>query len=327
MSRVRVFAFAGDHALLPANHDSVWTPGGGLGLGEDWVNAALREAREELGVRLLSLHPLGLIHQSAPGRIAYFQVLAWAEAERAGEPSNPPDGELVTEVLELPAAEAAIRLEAGPHADFADALLAADSLRRAGVDDETWFRDHTRLLERFYLAQTDLALQSGKLGGLEDWELSRRVIARAIPRSGDFLDVGCANGLLMESVRAWCNGDGKVIEPHGLDISDRLVELARRRLPQWAGRIWAGNAWNWEPPRRFDFVHTRLDHVPERLRGEFVARQLERLVRPGGMLLVTPLDAGPADNLRAWGFRVGGELVQERPGRAPARVAWIDKPG
>ena len=60
----------------------------------------------------------------------------------------------------------------------------------------------------------------------------------------------------MESVAAWCAERGLAIEPYGVDISPALAELARRRLPQWADRIWVGNAVNWRPPgaMRFDYV-------------------------------------------------------------------------
>ena len=73
----------------------------------------------------------------------------------------------------------------------------------------------------------------------------------AIDRDGSFLDVGCANGYLLESIVRWSE---RRIEPFGLDFSPRLVELARARLPQWADRIYLGDALEWEPPRRFDFA-------------------------------------------------------------------------
>ena len=64
----------------------------------------------------------------------------------------------------------------------------------------------------------------------------------------------------MESMAAWAG-----VEPYGLEISPELAELARRRLPQWADRIWVGNAPTWTPPRRFDVVRTGLDYVPLRV--------------------------------------------------------------
>jgi hypothetical protein len=60
----------------------------------------------------------------------------------------------------------------------------------------------------------------------------------------------------MESVVAWARADGLAVEVFGLDISEKLAELARQRLPRWRSRIFVGNALFWEPPARFDFVRT-----------------------------------------------------------------------
>jgi hypothetical protein len=63
----------------------------------------------------------------------------------------------------------------------------------------------------------------------------------------------------MELVAAWCAERGLAIEPYGVDISPALAELARRRLPRWADRIWTGNAVDWQPPgaMRFDYAADR----------------------------------------------------------------------
>lgn len=61
----------------------------------------------------------------------------------------------------------------------------------------------------------------------------------ALDRSGTFLDVGCANGLLMSSVAKWSADRGLAVEPYGVEISPRLADLARRRYPKWRERIWA----------------------------------------------------------------------------------------
>lgn len=93
----------------------------------------------------------------------------------------------------------------------------------------------------------------------------------------------------MESLTAWCAERGLRVEPCGLDLSPGLVAEARRRLPQWADRIWVGNALDRVAPggRRFDFVHTLLDLVPAARVPEMLAHQLDRLVAPGGRLLVS----------------------------------------
>ncbi len=56
------------------------------------------------------------------------------------------------------------------------------------------------------------------------------LVADAIDRDGSLLDVGCANGYLMECLPRWTPFD---VEPYGLEISSDLAELARRRLPHW----------------------------------------------------------------------------------------------
>ena len=60
---------------------------------------------------------------------------------------------------------------------------------------------------------------------------ARRPIVEAVHRDGSLLDVGCANGLLMESLAEWSEEEGHRLEPHGLDISEALVRLARSRYP------------------------------------------------------------------------------------------------
>ncbi len=330
---VRVIPFTGDRCVLVRFAEGgLAPPGGTLEPGEHWVNTALREAREEAGATLLSLHPFGAFRCRTVRRYRehlphpnFVLVIAWAEAKLAGAPTRPKGGETTSEVLSVTPTDAAEMLRTAGIPEFAELVLLAAEIRSRPLADSTWFDDQARLLEKHYLAQADPAAQSGKSGGMESWNESRRVIAQAIPADGTFLDVGCANGLLMESVERWSREDGHQIEPYGVDISAGLVELARRRLPQWADRIWLANAWTWRPPRRFDFVHTRVEYVPDRHRRAFVARQLEEFVAPGGRLLVTPPDYGPPAYLVRWGFRVGGEVVKERAGRPPARVAWIER--
>lgn len=49
-------------------------------------------------------------------------------------------------------------------------------------------------------------------------------------RDGSFLDVGCANGHLLESMVAWCAGRGLRLEPYGIDLSAGLVAPGGRLL-------------------------------------------------------------------------------------------------
>src|ERR671937_40228 len=60
------------------------------------------------------------------------------------------------------------------------------------------FLQHLAHLEAAYLRETDPIRQSGFSGGAERWRAERSPILLAIPESGTVLDVGCANGYLLE---------------------------------------------------------------------------------------------------------------------------------
>jgi SAM-dependent methyltransferase len=79
--------------------------------------------------------------------------------------------------------------------------------------------------------------------------------------SGSFLDVGCADGALFEDVVAWCAEAVFSVDRFGVDVSAELVAPARRRHPEWAERLFVGDAATWAPPRRWDYVRVELVYV------------------------------------------------------------------
>jgi hypothetical protein len=102
------------------------------------------------------------------------------------------------------------------------------------------------------------------------------------------------------------------------------VELARKRLPQWADRIWVGDAATWTPPFRFEFVHMRLEI------GSF-----EHVRRFGRRLIVSSdgsfrrLDSPRAEpvaaRLRELGLEVAAELYRRSDEhQVEIAVAWVD---
>jgi hypothetical protein len=129
-------------------------------------------------------------------------------------------------------------------------------------EERHFFAQEQALHEEKYQAGTNPRQQSGFGRGEQVWKCYRRVVTAPIERHGTFLDVGCANGLLMESVVRWASQDGHCIEPYGVDTSHKLAELARRRLPPWQERIFIGNALLRAAPFRFDFVRTEMVYVP-----------------------------------------------------------------
>ena len=206
-----------------------------------------------------------------------------------------------------------------------------EMLTRAERD---FFAQEQALHETKYLAGTNPRQQSGFGRDATDWARFRRSVVAPIDRDGSFLDIGCANGLLMESVVAWAREGGHQIEPFGLDISETLAELARQRLPQWRERIFVGNALLWEPPIRFDFVRTELVYVPLSRRREYASRLLQRFVAPGGRLIICSYGSSRAegdraeplvDELRGWGISVHSvdEVVSSEHGFVITRVVSV----
>jgi SAM-dependent methyltransferase len=200
-----------------------------------------------------------------------------------------------------------------------------------------WFAARKHLLETAYLAGTRLWQQSGV--GLhtphtaEDWEVLRRPIADCVSASGTFLDIGCANGYMLECLVRWTRERGLVLTPYGLDFSAELVALARKRLPDYASHLFVGNAWDWMPPHAFDCVNTTLDYVPSELREAFVHRLMDHCVQPGGCLLVAEYlgrttgvpEIRIDEQLRQWGFPIEAVTSSHlnHDGRRQTRVAVI----
>jgi SAM-dependent methyltransferase len=202
--------------------------------------------------------------------------------------------------------------------------------------DARWHALNTAPLEPAYLAAADPRGQSGFRGDAARWTAARRVIAHAIDRDGAFLDIGCANGHLLESLVGWASADGHVIEPWGLDISAALVELARARVPGWSARLHVGEALTWTPPRRYDYVRTELVYVPDWRRANYVRRLMDDVVAPDGRLIVcsygsarrpAPRAEPPAPALRAWGWSVTGESEAADPetGVIITCIAWLGR--
>lgn len=207
-------------------------------------------------------------------------------------------------------------------------------MSNANSEDEAYFEKTRELLESAYLAADDPRAGSGFRGDEARWERARRPISAAIHRDGTFLDIGCANGLLMESVKRWAAENGFRIEPHGLDLIPSLADHARKRLPRYADHIHTGNVMEWTPPRRFDFIRTELEYAPPKRRRSMVEKLLRDFAAPGGRIIIcsygssrkpSPKAEPVADILRRWNHEVAGESeAADKNGVVITRIAWIE---
>ena len=202
------------------------------------------------------------------------------------------------------------------------------------VDESKWFGDMRKFVEGAYLSSSDVRAQSGFSGDEGRWERARRVIPEVVDRDGSFLDVGCANGLLMESVVGWTGARNLTIEPFGIDLSPRLLSVARKRLPQWSERFYSGNILDWRPPRRFDFVRIELEYVPSHRRAELIDRLLRDALTSNGRLIVCRYSGsdeqppgGLAADLHELGYEPTGHAhANDHDGSTLTHVAWMDRP-
>jgi SAM-dependent methyltransferase len=181
-----------------------------------------------------------------------------------------------------------------------------------------------------YLTHSDPIRQSGFGGGALRWRAEREPILDAVERSGTLIDIGCANGYLLECLEGWATARGLRIDPFGLDISPALVERARARFPGREDHFHVGNAWTWEPARRFDFVYSLYDCVPEAYLEDYIRGLLARVAAPGGRVILGAYGSRtrnlPAFDVAAvmqtMGLTVAG---QTRVGSVPeAQFAWTD---
>jgi hypothetical protein len=195
------------------------------------------------------------------------------------------------------------------------------------------FLGRLRQLEEAYLKSDDSLKQSGFGGGPERWRREREPILGAIESGAarvDLIDTGCANGYLLECLMDWATPRSLEITPFGIDYSGRLIERAQRRLPRFADHFQSANAWDWQPPRRWQYVYALWDCVPKDYLTEFIRRLIARYVAPGGRLILgsygslsrneQPFDLETF--LGAQGHRVVGAAWGGTP--PVARFAWLD---
>ena len=192
------------------------------------------------------------------------------------------------------------------------------------------FLNELRTLEDSFLTAEDPIRQSGFGGGEERWKNERGLILDAVDGDGDFLDVGCANGYLLECLVKWAKEKGIKLTPFGVDQGSRLIELAKKRLPDYASHFWVANAWDCIPPRKFKYVFSLYDCVPERFLMTYIKRLLQRYVEKSGTLIIGAYGSNSQNRpafdvagfLKATGFAISGTSYR---GELPvSRIAWIN---
>lgn len=216
---------------------------------------------------------------------------------------------------------------------YCDELSAA--LKDGTISEEQWYRMRRDATAELYLSRDDPRGQSGHSGNAARWRYTRvLMILEALHEDGTFLDVGCANGHLIECLHNWVHGSGLNIEFYGLDFSDKIIEFARKRLPDFADRLIVGNAVTWKPDRKFDYVHAHeISYAPEHREREFLKHLLVNYLNPGGRLIIGPWAVYRdgrefEERLASWGYEPTGYLLKSHGSDTSLtrKMIWFDRP-
>lgn len=201
------------------------------------------------------------------------------------------------------------------------------------ITEEQWFANRKIYFTDHYLSGDNPRSQSGYSSDEKRYAYTQTMILAAIHKSGTFMDIGCANGYLMQKLSEWLRNSEYTVTFYGLDISEGLTALAKRRLPDWTRRFIVANALEWKPITTYDFVCVKeLGYVPNHRRRELFLHLHRDCVSDGGRLILGPVTEnrsapGVGSECAGWGYVPSGTI--ERPHQdftqLVRRMHWFDK--
>jgi SAM-dependent methyltransferase len=144
--------------------------------------------------------------------------------------------------------------------------------------DDNYVREHYSASQADYLkslAEEDTAMR-------EDFRVARLMLRDSFPPGRSILDIGCASGFFLESLgSSWLR--------HGLELSKFSVDRARMRTGISVHQV----GLDAHPFKEAEFDVITLFDVAEHLADPVPAfKEMKRLLKPGGCLLVGTGDAG-----------------------------------
>ena len=198
------------------------------------------------------------------------------------------------------------------------------------ISKNEWYELNNIYFTNLYLSKDNPRGQSGHGGDEYHYAFAQMPVLEAIYKNGTFCDVGCANGHLMEMVHKWAAALGFDLQMFGVDISEGLIELAKKRLPQWYERFFIGNAFYWKPEQKFDYIHTSAK-VPEDDKHMYYEHLMENYLADGGRMIIGPYWYENEDtvqkNLLGFGLSPTGYIIKTHY-NAPnwfRKAIWLDK--
>ena len=201
------------------------------------------------------------------------------------------------------------------------------------ITKDEWYEIKKIHTTKVYLSHDNPRAQSGHSGNEFHYLFSHRPITDAIYKNGTFCDIGCANGHLMEMTHKWAAEIGFDLRVYGVDISEGLIELAKKRIPHWHDNFFIGNAHYWKPEQKFDYIHI-MGGGPEFANDDHhivFKHYMENYLVDGGRFIVGPYwYEGEDHTLKAllrWGYVPNGytEKTRYNNPKQLRKAIWVDK--
>ena len=125
-------------------------------------------------------------------------------------------------------------------------------------------------------------------GSRDAWRRAREVILEAVYKDGTFLDVGCANGVLVGDLCLWAQERKIKLTPFGIDLDEKLIAECRARFPEFKKNFIVADRFEFKPKRKFTFI-CAFFNFRNRMTEIYLKRYLTML-EPGGRLILTRYD-------------------------------------
>lgn len=152
---------------------------------------------------------------------------------------------------------------------------------------DKWLDNLKKDIEESYLKYPEPWKQAGFTLDEAAWIACRKPLAECIDKSGSFLDISCSNGYLLECLIKWTAEKGLSLTPYGIDLSAKLIEVAKTRLTKYAGNFFVGSATKWTSPVKFDFIRTELGYVLDESQEKFLYTLTNNFLAADGKLIIT----------------------------------------
>lgn len=208
-----------------------------------------------------------------------------------------------------------------------------EKLKDGTITEKEWYQINMQATTKAYTSRKEPHQQCGHSGTEETWMYSRiKPLLEILNKSGSFIDIGCANGYICESLYKWTKNSPIDIEYYGMDICDELINIAKERQPIFVDNYYTGNVVDWIPPVKFDYVRAyTLNTLPKYRRKELIDNLYVNYLKSKGRLILgsytEPADINTVSELvQSLGYTITGYSKKSYINNNERKLIWIDKP-